>query len=222
MPTSTLRRSSALVAALAIVTVMAPAPPAAADVITFKLLTNYSQASFRSDAPLETFVGTSALEGIQGTLAVDPAMPDAAKGGVRVDMTRVTTGIEKRDADMRSKNYLDTEVEANRWVTFDVQRVEVAGPLVPGKETPAKVHGVLTIKQKAMPKVADATVTYIKLTPDQVEAQKRFGFTSDNLKVKAKLTSTFTEHGIQVPQLFFLKVANEIQMLTDLVFVRVP
>ena len=222
MPTSTLRRSSALVAALALVTVMAPASPAAADVITFKLLTNYSQASFRSDAPLETFVGTSALEGIQGTLAVDPAMPDAAKGGVRVDMTRVSTGIEKRDADMRSKNYLDTEVEANRWVTFDVQRVEVAGPLVPGKETPAKVHGVLTIKQKAMPKVADATVTYVKLTPDQVEAQKRFGFTSDNLKVKAKLTSTFTEHGMQVPQLLFLKVANEIQMLTDLVFVRVP
>ena len=222
MPTSTLRRSSALVAALAIVTVMAPAPPAAADVITFKLLTNYSQASFRSDAPLETFVGTSALEGIQGTLAVDPAMPDAAKGGVRVDMTRVSTGIEKRDADMRSKNYLDTEVEANRWVTFDVQRVEVTGPLVPGKETPAKVHGLLTIKQKAVPKVADATVTYVKLTPDQVEAQKRFGFTSDNLKVKAKLTSTFTEHGMQVPQLLFLKVANEIQMLTDLVFVRVP
>ena len=49
---------------------------------------------------------------------------------------------------------------------------------------------------------------------------KRFGFTGDNLKVKAKWTATFTEHGIQVPQLLFLKVANEIQMATDLVFVR--
>ncbi len=222
MPTSTMRRYVAVVAAVAIVTVAAPASPAAADGITFKLLTNYSQASFRSDAPLETFVGTSALEGIQGNLTVDPAKPDGAKGGVRVDMTRVSTGIEKRDADMRSKNYLDTEVEANRWVTFEVQRVEVAGPLLPGKETPAKIHGLLTIKQKAVPKVAEATVTYIKLTPEQVEAQKRFGFTGDNLKVKAKLTSTFTEHGMQVPQLLFLKVANEIQMATDLVFVRVP
>ena len=120
----------------------------------------------------------------------------------------------------RSKNYLDTEVEANRWVTFEVQRVEVTGPLVPGKETRAKVHGILTIKQKAVPKVAEATVTYIKLTPEQVESQKRFGFTGDNLKVKAKWTATFTEHGIQVPQLLFLKVANEIQMATDLVFVR--
>jgi polyisoprenoid-binding protein YceI len=217
-----MRRYVAIVAALAIVTVIAPARPAAADVMTFKLLTNYSQASFRSDAPLETFVGTSALEGIQGNLTVDPAKPGDAKGGVKVDMGRVTTGIEKRDADMRGKNYLDTEVEANRWVTFEVQRVEVAGPLLPGKETPAKIHGLLTIKQKAVPKVAEATVTYIKLTPEQVEAQKRFGFTGDNLKVKAKLASTFTEHGMQVPQLLFLKVANDIQLATDLVFVRVP
>src|SRR5206468_3235128 len=86
----------------------------------------------------------------------------------------IAAGIAKRDAAMRSKNYLDTEVEANRWTTFEVQRVEVAGPLVPGKETPAKVHGILTIKQKAVPKVAEATVTYIKLTPEQVESQKRF------------------------------------------------
>jgi polyisoprenoid-binding protein YceI len=194
--------------------------PAAAESMTFKLLTNYSQASFRSDAPLETFVGTSALEGIQGTLAVDPAKPQDAKGSVKVDMNRVSTGIEKRDADMRGKTYLDTETDANRWVTFEIQKVEITGPLTPGKETPAKVHGVLTIKQKPVPKVADATVMYIKLAPEQVEQQKRFGFTSDNLKVKAKINSTFTEHGMQVPQLLFLKVANELQMVADLVFAR--
>lgn len=193
---------------------------AAADLMNFKLLTNYSQASFRSDAPLETFVGTSALEGIQGTLAVDPAKPQDAKGSVRVDMNRVSTGIEKRDADMRGKNYLDTEVEGNRWVTFEVRRVEIAGPLEPGKETPAKVHGVLTIKQKPADIVADSTVMYIKLMPEQVDQQKRFGFASDNIKVKSKLNSTFTTHGMQVPQLLFLKVANELQMLADLVFVR--
>jgi polyisoprenoid-binding protein YceI len=193
---------------------------AGADPIKFKVLTNYSQASFRSDAPLETFVGTSALEGIQGDLTVDPTKPSGAKGSVKVDMNRVTTGIEKRDADMRSKNYLETDVEANRWVTFEVKQVEISEQLVPGKETPAKIHGVLTIKQKPVDAVADGTVTYIKLTPEQVEQQKRFGFTSDNLKVKAKLNSTFTNHGMQVPQLLFLKVANDIQMAVDLVFVR--
>ena len=193
---------------------------AAAEVMKFKILTNYSQASFRSDAPLETFVGTSALEGIQGDLTVDPAKPSAAKGSVRVDMNRVTTGIEKRDADMRSKNYLDTEVEGNRWVTFDVKQVEISEPLVSGKETPAKIHGTLAIKQKPVEAVADGMVTYIKLTPEQVEQQKRFGFTTDNLKVKATLSSTFTNHGMQIPQLLFLKLSNDILMAVDVVFVR--
>ena len=209
-----------LTVALGVVAMALLPPPAGADTINFKLLTNYSQVSFRSDAPLETFVGTSALEAIQGTLTADPSKPQDAKGSVKIDMNRVSTGIEKRDADMRGKNYLDTEVDGNRWVTFDVRKVEIAGLLEPGKETPAKVHGVLTIKQKPVDTVADATVMYIKLAPEQVEQQKRFGFTSDNVKVKAKLNSTFTAHGMQVPQLLFLKVANDIQMLADLVFVR--
>src|SRR5438445_908943 len=220
MPTSTMRRYVVVMVALPIAAGIASALPAAADVMTFKLLTNYSQASFRSDAPLETFVGTSALEGIQGTLTVDPAKPDDARGNVRVDMNRVTTGIEKRDADMRSKNYLDTEVEANRWTTFEVQRVEIAGPLEPGKNVPAKVKGILTVKQKPVERVADATVTWVKLTPEEVEAQKRFGFAADNIKVKAKWTATFTDHGLKIPAILFYKVSNDIQLETDLTFAR--
>jgi polyisoprenoid-binding protein YceI len=207
-------------ATVVLVSVLALPLTAAAEPMTFKLLTNYSQAAFRSDAPLETFVGTSALEGIQGALALDPGKPEEAKGSVKVDMNRVTTGIEKRDADMRGKTYLNTEVEDNRWVTFEIKKVEVAGLLVPGKETSAKVHGILTIKQKPVDRVADASVMYIKLTPEQVEQQKRFGFTGDNLKVKARLTTTFTEHGMQVPELLFLKLADGILLTTDLVFVR--
>ena len=206
--------------ALALVLVTATPLPAVADAMNFKLLTNYSQASFRSDAPLETFVGTSALEGIQGTLALDPARPQDAKGAVKVDMNRVSTGIEKRDADMRGKNYLDTEVDGNRWVTFEVRKVEIAGSLEPGKETPAKVHGVLTIKQKSADVVAESTVMYIKLTPEQVDQQKRFGFASDNIKVKSKLGSTFTAHGMQVPQLLSLKLSNDIAIETDLTFIK--
>ena len=203
-------------------TMLMCATPAVAETLNFTLLTKYSQASFRSDAPLETFVGTSALEGIQGTLALDPAKPQDAKGGVQVDMNRVTTGNDKRDADMRGKNYLDTDVPGNRWVTFEIKRVEIAGPLVPGKETPAKVHGVVTIKQKPVTRVADTSVMYVKLTPEQLEQQRRFGFASDNLKVKATVTTSFTEHGMQIPELMFLKVANSILMTADLVFVRTP
>jgi hypothetical protein len=79
---------------------------------------------------------------------------------------------------------------------------------------------ILTIKQKPVEVVAAARVTYVKLTPDQVEAQKRFGFTSDNIKVRAKFGTLFTNHGITIPQLMFLKVSNEIQLETDLTFAK--
>jgi polyisoprenoid-binding protein YceI len=193
---------------------------ARADVMSFKLLPNYSRATFKSDAPLETFVGNTAAEGVDGLLSLDPTRPQTASGSIKVDMNLVKTGIDKRDADMRSKNYLDTQVEANRWVTFEVKSVEIAGPLEPGKTIPAKVKGILTVKQKPVERVADATVTWVKLTPEQVEAQKRFGFTTDNIKVRARFATTFTDHGLQIPQILFYKVSNDIQLETDLTFAR--
>ena len=206
--------------AIAALVMVLAASQAHADAMSFKLLPNYSRATFKSDAPLETFVGNTAAEGVDGTLTLDPAKPQTATGSVKVDMNLVKTGIEKRDADMRSKNYLDTEVAANRWVTFELKSVEIAGPLEPGKTIPAKVKGILTVKQKPVERVADATVTWIKLTPEQVEAQKRFGFTADNIKVRAKFATSFTDHGLQIPQILFYKVANDIQLETDLTFAR--
>ena len=203
-----------------VIVVATSAGPALAETMTLKLLPNYSRATFKSDAPLETFVGNTAAEGVAGTLTVDPARPQAASGTVKVDMNLVRTGVDKRDADMRGKNFLDTEVEANRWVTFEMKGVDIAGPLEPGKAIPAKVRGILTVKQKPIERLADATVTWIKLTPEQVENQKRFGFTADNIKVRARLATTFTDHGMQVPQLLIFKVSNEIQLETDLTFVR--
>jgi polyisoprenoid-binding protein YceI len=213
-------RASLILNGLAVVAVVALPAAAAAQTIGFKLLPRYSYTTFKSDAPLETVVGHTADTGLQGELAVDPAKPQAAKGTVKVDMNTVRTGIDKRDADMRSKTYLDTDNEVNRWVTFEMQSAELAGPLESGKPVPAKIRGLLTVKGKPVERVADGTVTYIKLSPDQVEAQKRFGFTSDNLKVRAKLATTFTDHAMQVPQLLILKLSNDIAIETDLTFVK--
>ena len=207
-------------ALLATLMVALGASTAAAQAISFKLLPRYSYATFKSDAPLETVVGHTADAGLVGELTVDPAKPQAARGTVKVDMNTVRTGNDKRDADMRNKPYLETDQEANRWVTFDVKNVEIAGPLEPGKTMPAKIHGTLTVKQKPVERVADGTVTYIKLTPEQVEQQKRFGFTSDNIKVRTKLATTFTDHAMQVPQLLILKLSNDIAIETDLTFIR--
>ena len=73
--------------------------PAWAEAMALKLLPNYSRATFKSDAPLETFVGnTTGVEGIAGELMLDPAKPQTATGQVKVDLTTVRTGVEKRDA----------------------------------------------------------------------------------------------------------------------------
>jgi polyisoprenoid-binding protein YceI len=213
-------RRQLLALGLAVVAVATVPVVAAADPISFKLLPRYSYATFKTDAPLETVVGHTADAGLVGELTVDPAKPQDAKGTVKVDMNTVRTGVDKRDADMRGKSYLETEVEANRWVTFDVRSVEIAGPLESGKPIPAKIRGVLTVKQKPVERIADGTVTYVKLSPEQVEAQKRFGFTSDNIEFRTELATTFTDHGMQVPQLLLLKLSNDIAIETDLTFVK--
>jgi polyisoprenoid-binding protein YceI len=214
-----MRRS--LVIAILGLTSAALLPSAAyAEPINFKMLSNYSRATFKSDAPLETIVGTTAGPSVTGNLTVDPGKPAGGKGTVKVDLTTLNSGVTARDADMQKPQFLDTANEANKFAVFEIKRIEITSPLDPGKEVPAKVHGILTIKQKPADIVADARVTYVKLTPAQAEAQKRFGFTVDNLKVRAKFVTTFTNHGMSIPEMLFLKVSNEIELETDLTFVR--
>src|SRR5262245_16160566 len=181
-----------------------------------------SRATFKTEAPLETVIGTTGGEGgnVAGQVSLDPARPQGVKGTIRVDLNSLRTGIDRRDAAMRGKNFLDSEGnDTNRYAVFEAKGAEVAGPLEPGKTTTAKVRGTLTIRGKPIETVADCTINYVRLTPEQVEAQKRYGFTPENLRVTAKFNTSFTNHGMQVPQLLVLKVSNEIQIEADLVLV---
>ena len=206
-------------APVALALLLAPLP-SVAQPIAFRVLPSPSRATFKTDAALETVVGNTSGPGVSGTLLVDPARPQRASGTIRVDLTTLRTGVDKRDADMRSREFLDTEIEANRYAVFELKAVEIAGPLEPAKEMPARVRGTLIIKGRPVDLIAEASVTHVKLTPEQLETQRRFGFTSDNLRVKARFATSFTNHGMQVPQLLFLKLSNEIQLETDLTLVR--
>ena len=197
-----------------------PPLPSAAEPVAFKILPNYSRATFKSDAPLETIVGTTAGPGLSGSVMVDLAKPQGATGVIRVDLTTLNSGVAKRDADMKGPEYLDTANEANRYAVLEIKSVEMAGPLEPGKDMPAKVKGILTIRGKPIERVVDARVTYLRLTPQELENYRRFGYTTDVLRVRAKFETTFNNHGMQVPQLLFLKLSNEIQLETDLTLVR--
>jgi polyisoprenoid-binding protein YceI len=202
-------------------TAAAALPSAAfAQPMSFKMLSNYSRATFKTDAPLETIVGTTAGTAVTGNLTVDPLKPAGGKGSIKVDLTTLNSGVAKRDQDMQEPRYLDTANQANKFAVFEIKSIDIAGPLEAGKEVPAKVKGILTIKQKPVELVADARVTYVKLTAEQLEAQKRFGFSAENLKVRAKFGTIFTNHNMSVPEMLFLKVSNEIELETDLTFAR--
>jgi polyisoprenoid-binding protein YceI len=203
------------------VTAAAALPSAAfAEPISFKRLSNYSRATFKTDAPLETIVGTTAGPTVTGNLTVDLSKPAGGKGSIKVDLTTLNSGVAKRDQDMQQPQYLDTANEANKFAVFEIKGIDIAGALEAGKEAQAKVKGNLTIKQKPVELVADARVTYIKLTAEQLEAQKRFGFSADNLKVRAKFGTTFTNHNMTVPRMLMFKLSNEIELETDLTFAR--
>src|SRR6202795_3528311 len=97
-----------------------------ADAQTRTFNVNYtSRATFKTDAPLETIVGTTGGQGnVTGNVTLDLARPHEAKGTVRVDLNAVKTGIDRRDAQMRSKEFFDSEAnEANRWAVFEVKGI---------------------------------------------------------------------------------------------------
>ncbi|MBI1845653.1 MAG: hypothetical protein HYR86_01615 [Candidatus Rokubacteria bacterium] len=128
--------------------------------------------------------------------------------------------MAKRDADMKGPRYLDTGTEANRYAVFEIKSVEIGGPLVAGQVSPARVRGLLVIKSKMVERTADARVRYIQLAGAQLEEQKRWGFTTDNLKITATFATMLSDHAIEVPRILFYKLSNEIQMEADLTFVR--
>jgi len=210
----------ALVGCLIGVLLSAWAAAAGAQPRTFKV--NYtSRATFKTEAPLETVIGTTGGESaVTGEVVLDPARPQDAKGAIRVDLNAIKTGIDRRDVAMRGKGFLDSEGnETNRWAIFEIKGVEIGGPLEAGKPMPAKVRGTFTVRGKPIDILADSTVYYLRLTPEQVESQKRFGLTAETVRVTAKFPTSFTNHGMQVPQLLILKLSNEIQIEADLVLV---
>lgn len=171
-----------------------------------------SRASFVMHAPPETVIGKLRLPRagvptgpVGGTVVVDPANPRTAKGTITVDLAKLTTDVDTRDRSMRGREYLDiAAADANRYAVFEIRAVEIAGPLVLETEMPARVSGVLIVKGKPAPTVADA----------------RICLKGDTLRVKATFHTTFTNHGLPVPEVLFLKADNDIAIETDLILAR--
>jgi hypothetical protein len=75
------------------------------------------------------------------------------------------------------------------------------------------------MRGKSIDTLADTTIDYLRLSPEQVESQKRFGLAAENIRVTTRFATTFTNHGMKVPQPLILMVSNDIQLETILMLV---
>ena len=84
------------------------------------------------------------FRGVEGTLRIDEAKPEASEVSVTIDVASVDTGVEMRDADLRSDNFFS----ADRFptITFRSTRIERA------ENAPTwRVTGDLTIRDVTRP-----------------------------------------------------------------------
>jgi polyisoprenoid-binding protein YceI len=180
-----------------------------------------SRVTFRTVAPLETIVGTTAgRPAVSGTVLVDPARPQDVRGTVRVDLNALRTGLGLRDTVMRSTIFLDSETsEVNRFAVFDVKGVEIVGVPVVGRTTRARVHGTLTMRGRSIDTIADSEIDYTRPASEPAESPKRTSLVPETIRVLTRFATTFTNHGMQVPGPLVLVVSNEIQLETLLLLV---
>lgn len=113
--------------------------------------------------PAHTLVGFSAkhmmfttvrgkFNEVKGTIALDAANPDRSRVEVEIPAASIDTGVEQRDAHLRSADFLD--VEEYPTITFRSRRVEGA---VAEAGDRFKVYGDLTIRGTTREVVLEAT-----------------------------------------------------------------
>lgn len=149
-----------------------------------------SRATFESKAQLETFTGVS--NAVSGSVRLDPADLSSASGEVRVPVASIRTGIDLRDEHLRGPKWLDAERYPN--VAFTLERVEGASSLAEGQEASVILHGRLSLHGVSKPAAVSAKLL----------------LQGGKLTVKARFKIKLADHGVEIPSVVSLKVAEEI------------
>ncbi|MCA9520030.1 MAG: YceI family protein [Myxococcales bacterium] len=172
-----------------------------------------SRVSFTSDAMLETIVGTTSK--VSGSLTIDPKKPaTTVKGQIVVDAATFRTGIDMRDAHLRSAKFLDAKTHPK--ATFSIEKVVGRGALVPGKKLKGTVHGTLTIKGVSKTIKVPIVVAFYKWTPEL----KNFKVFGDLLRIKASFPIKVADYGVKVPSVLGKKVAQSVMINLNITAVQ--
>ena len=172
----------------------------------FKLVpSGISRVSFESDAPIENIVGITSA--VTGEISVNLSKPkDKPKGTVTVDLTTVKTGIKKRDAHMRSKDFLNTDKYPT--ASFTLERLQVEGVIAGRRGVDATLYGKFSLHG-----VTRNVKLKVKLGHRVAGPQlAKFGVKGDVLRIKGSFELKMSDYGIKVPSKLGAKVSNTVKI----------
>jgi len=155
---------------------------------TFTFLNNNTrnQATFFSTTPFEDFTGLT--NDIKGTATFNVADISTLKGSFVVTVASMKTGIDLRDKDMKSEEWLDAEEYPE--ITFVIKKVSDIKTIEDNKLR-VKVIGDFSLHDVTKEVTADATLTYL----DENEKTKAVA-PGDLLGVEAKFSIILSNYDV--------------------------
>jgi len=163
-----------------------------------------NQASFTSDAPLETIVGIS--NSLEAVAMIDVNnVTNNPKGKVNVELSKLKTGISLRDEHLRSSNWLNTEEFP--YATFMLKGISnpSSSGLDDGQKVKATLTGTFSVHGVTKDVSVPAELTYFKESERTKVKMK-----GNLLKVKANFEIDLRDYGITIPNMVVGKVDNTV------------
>jgi len=117
----------------------APAPPATASTNTWRVDSSHSSAGFSVRHMMVSTVRGS-LGPISGTVEYDGKTVTSVKADITIDVTKINTGNERRDNDLRNADFFD--VARYPTIIFKSKRVQPGGEGRFGLVGDLTMHGV--------------------------------------------------------------------------------
>ena len=164
---------------------------------------------FFTEAPLEDILGTTRKMESEVMINVKNVSLNP-KGTVKVDLSSLTTGIDLRDKDMKSADYLNTAKYP--YAIFSLTGISEAVELKDAKKTNVMLSGNLTIRGVTKNISVPVELTYFKQGQNTQSKLK-----GNLLKVSSTFNIKMSDFGIEVPSLLLMKVSNDVKITVNFV-----
>ncbi len=164
---------------------------------------------FQSSAPLETIIGVT--NALYGYIEVDlDSLTDNPMARFEVDLRDLTTGIEQRDEDMKSEEFL--AVDSFPIATLELMSIRKAADIVLVNEGVVDIVARGTFELRG---VLDTVNVNAKLTYFEENEITQTRLPGDILKIDANFLIRLSDFGITIPEMAILKLDDRISISID-------